>query len=68
MRNRPFHMLLRDTFYENIDPRRRQEIADSRMISEDHFAPANCPIYPIHREYNQNKFNQSPWSSDEVGS
>ena len=31
------------TFYDNITPRIRQEVADSRMIQEDRHAMANLP-------------------------
>lgn len=59
--------LLQDAFYENIDPRRRQEVADSRMIQEDHTKVANLSSRFIHREFNANRFNQSPWIDDEIG-
>ena len=61
------HRLLDNAFYDNIDPRRRQEVADSRMLQEDHAAMANCPTRPIHREFNQNRFNQSTMFDDEIG-
>lgn len=53
--------------YDRIDPRRRQELADSRMIQEDHYEIANLPRRFIHREYNSHRFNRSPMSDDEVG-
>lgn len=64
---------LEDTFYMNVDPRRRQEVRDSKMLSEDHRAMANLPTYGIHAEYNQNyfKYNQNrsgyPWQNGEIG-
>lgn len=59
--------MLSNTFYDNVDPRRRQELADSKMLNEDHTAMANLPRQAIHREYNQNRFNQSTMFDDEVG-
>ncbi len=60
-------------FYDHIDPRRRQEMADSRMIQEDHRQVANLPREFIHQEYNQNRFNRfktqanpQPWIDDEI--
>jgi len=58
---------LSDYFYENIDPRRRQEMKDARMVQEDRNAIANLSPKFIHREYNQNAFNQQPIADDEVG-
>ena len=62
-----------NTFYDHIDPRRRQEMQDSRMIQEDHKAVANLSPRFIHQEYNQMKFdrfttraNPQPWLDDEV--
>lgn len=59
--------LLQDAFYENIDPRRRQEVADSRMVQEDDKQVANLPSKFINRQFNQDRFNQSPWFDDEIG-
>lgn len=42
--------------HERIDPRRRQEVADSRLVSEDHSAMANLPQRPVYHEYNQQRF------------
>lgn len=47
---------MQDAFYSNVDPRRRQERKDARMISEDHRAIANLSETPIHREFNQDKW------------
>lgn len=38
----------------DIDPRRWQERADSRLIREDHTAMANCPREFINREVYHN--------------
>lgn len=43
-------------FYNNVDPRRKQELADSRMIQEDHNALANLSPRFIHREFNPDKY------------
>jgi len=48
--------MMRDAFYNEVDPRRRQEIADSRMLGENPRAMANAPTKFIHQEYNQNRF------------
>ncbi len=37
-------------FFQGVDPRRRQEMADAGMISEDPYAMANCPTRAIHAE------------------
>lgn len=47
---------MRDTFYGIINPRRKQEVADSRMIQEDHAAMANLSPRAIHREFDAFKF------------
>lgn len=39
------------------DPRRLQELMDSRMIQEDGNAMANCPTIPINREYHHSYVN-----------
>jgi hypothetical protein len=62
-----------NVFYDHIDPRRRQEVSDSRMIQEDHDAVANLSPRFIHKEFNQLKFdihntaaNPQPWLDDEI--
>ena len=40
----------------NVDPRRRQEQADARMVSEDHSAMANLSGRVINREFNAWKY------------
>lgn len=47
---------MRESFYNNVDPRRKQEWADSRMINEDHYKMANCPEKPINRQFNAWKY------------
>jgi len=41
---------------DNVDPRRRQELQDARMIQEDQKAMANLSGRFINREFNANKF------------
>jgi len=61
-------------FYQNIDPRRRQEMHDAYMVREDNNAMANLPKQAIHHEFNADKFKYdsvsagSPdWSHNEIG-
>ena len=49
-------MTLEDIFFGRVDPRRRQEKKDSRMIQEDHSKIANLSDRPLHHEFNQNKY------------
>ena len=42
--------------YDRIDPRRRQELADARLISEDMRAMANLPDRPVYHEFNQQQY------------
>lgn len=63
----PLYKAMRNSFYSKVDPRRQQEMADSRMVQEDRTAMSNLPMNAIHREYNQDKFNLSPWVDDEIG-
>ena len=42
--------------YRGIDPRRRQEVADSRMIYEDCDDVANLPDEPIYHEFNASRY------------
>lgn len=59
-------VVLRQEFFENVDPRRKQERKDSRMVQEDHNEMANLSRKAIHREFNAweyperlNMFDQS---------
>jgi len=38
-------------YYDKMDPRRRRELEDSMMISEDHSAMANLPQNVMMKEY-----------------
>lgn len=50
---------LEDIFMSQVDPRRRQELSDARMIQEDHNAMANLSERPIHKQFNQNRFKHN---------
>jgi len=47
---------LEGVFFGEVDPRRRQEYKDSRMVQEDHDEVANLSPKFIHREFNQQKY------------
>lgn len=49
-------MTLNEIFMGAVDPRRRQEKKDSRMVQEDHSKVANLPDRALHHEFNQNKY------------
>lgn len=53
-------------FYRRVNPKREQEIMDSRMIQEDHDAIANLSPRFINRQFNANKFMQSLGKRDEM--
>lgn len=42
-------------FYNNVDPRRKQELSDSRMVQEDHNAMANLSERPVYHTFNANE-------------
>lgn len=46
----------KDRSLNNVDPRRRQEVADSRMIFEDHYDIANLYSRPIYHTFNPDKY------------
>jgi len=50
MRNNMEFMIT--SFYENVDPRRKQERMDGRMVSEDHNAMSNLSERPVYRTFN----------------
>lgn len=47
---------MEEAFYGVVDPRRRQERKDSRMIQEDRTKVANLSDQALHHEFNQNKY------------
>ena len=66
--------MMQDSFYRQVDPRRRQEIYESRLVREDQKAMANLPRQAINHEYDQDRFKHdsmsagsSNWSHNEVG-
>jgi hypothetical protein len=61
-------LILRNTFMSNVCPRRQQELADARMVQEDHSAMANLSNTPVYKEFDafayQERlamYNQSTW-------
>ena len=44
-------MLMEDFFREQVEPRRRQEERDSKMVHCDHTAIANLKQEPIYRTF-----------------
>lgn len=48
-------------FYTGIDPRRRQEMADSHMVEEDNQAMANLSEVAIHKEYPSISWKSNPF-------
>lgn len=45
-----------DSFYDVVDPRRKQEKVDSMMIEPDHNAMANLSEKFINKQFNPDKF------------
>lgn len=45
------HVMLSTTFFENVDPRRRQERSDSRMVQEDHSKTANLSDKAVYHTF-----------------
>lgn len=50
---------LAGSFYRQIDPRRKPEVMDSRMVQEDHNAIANLSEQFIHKQFNPNRFMEA---------
>ncbi len=44
--------MMNESFYDNVDPRRKQELNDARMVREDHAKMANLPEQGYQREFN----------------
>lgn len=49
-------MMMRNFFYNNVDPRRKQELSDARMIQEDHNAVANLSERFQHHTFDANEY------------
>lgn len=47
---------MRTFFYNNVDPRRKQELRDANMIQEDHNSIANLSETAIHQTWNANEY------------
>ena len=52
---------MKSEFYAGLDPRRRQEVAEGGMVQEDHRAIANLPEQPLHYEYPQDPYYNTPY-------
>lgn len=48
--------LMREAFYSNVDPRRKQERIDAGMIREDKNAMANLPRQAIAHTFEADEF------------
>jgi len=53
-------------YYAGVDPRRRQEMLDGSMISEDHRAIANLPQHVVMREYPKAGHTMAPYIDDTI--
>jgi hypothetical protein len=53
-------------WFAGLDPRRRQEVADSGMIRPDMKEMANCPRQAIHHEWPKIWYYQNPYIDDTV--
>lgn len=49
-------MTMRNSFYDNVDPRRKQELTDSRKVQEDHTKMANCSENGYQRQFNPDEY------------
>lgn len=47
---------MRNFFYNNVDPRRKQELSDSRLIQEDHSMVSNLPQKMEHHTFDPNVY------------
>lgn len=59
--------MIHHAFRQAIDPRRRNEVADSRMIQEDQHAMSNLPTEGFQRQFNPDRTRKADWSTDEIG-
>lgn len=48
--------IMTDVFFANVDPRRRQELADARMLQEDHKEIANLSDRFINRQFESGRY------------
>ena len=54
----------RSALFAGIDPRRRQEVADSGLVQEDRNAPANLSPIPVIKRYTRFSFYSTPYIDD----
>lgn len=60
------HMKMKEAFYRKVNPRREQEIMDSRMIQEDHSAFANLSPEFINKQWDPDRYCESLGRYDEI--
>jgi hypothetical protein len=53
-------------YIQPVDPRRRPEISDSRLIQEDPRAMANLSETALHHEFSPGKYMPTYWMESEV--
>ncbi len=53
-------------YRQPIDPRRRPEVNDSRLIQEDQRAVANLPEREINRQFTPGKYMPYYWMESEI--
>lgn len=56
---------MKEAFYRKVNPRREQEVMDSRMIQEDHGSIANLSDRFINKQWDPDRFCQSLGRNDE---
>jgi hypothetical protein len=49
-------IMMRSSFYDNVDPRRKQELADSRMIQENKNAVSNLSETFLNHTFDANEY------------
>lgn len=57
---------MQEAFYRKVNPRREQEIMDSRMIQEDHNMTANLSDRFINKQWDPDRYCQSLGRYDEI--
>ena len=51
-------LAMSNTFYNNVDPRRKQELSDARMVQEDHGSMANLSNTPKYHTFNPDVYQE----------
>lgn len=49
-------LLMKKAFYNNVDPRRKQEQVDSNLVHEDPAAMANLSNRPVYHTWNPDEY------------